>query len=76
MGCFGKIIGEIIVVTRKSRGICVLSQMALSLSLSRERLAGDNESKFLRSTKAQRPISLKEHTVQLDIARKKHPNRR
>ena len=41
---------------------------------SRERLAGDNESRFLRKKKAHRPIPLKEHTVQLNIARKKHPN--
>ena len=44
-------------------------------AISRERLAGDKESRFLRSTKAHRPITLKEHTVQLNIARKKHPNR-
>ena len=42
----------------------------------RERLAGDNESRFLHTTKEHRPIPLKEHTVQLNIARKKHPNRR
>ena len=50
--------------------------MATKETLSREQLAGDNESQFLRSTKAHRPIPLKEHTVQLNIARKKHPNRR
>ena len=43
---------------------------------SRERLAGDNESRFLQTTKAHRPIPLKEYTVQLNIARKKHPNKR
>ena len=43
---------------------------------SRERLAGDNESRFLHTTKAHRRIPLKEHTVQLNIARKKHPNKR
>ena len=43
---------------------------------SRVRLAGDKESRFLHTTKAHRPIPLKEHTVQLNIARKKHPNRR
>ena len=43
---------------------------------SRVRLAGDNESRFLHTTKAHRPIPLKEHTVQLNIARKKHPHRR
>ena len=41
-----------------------------------ERLAGDNESVFLHTTKAHRPIPLKEHTVPLNIARKKHPQRR
>ena len=45
-------------------------------SHSRERLAGDNESGFLRTTKAHCPIPLKENTVQLNIARKKHPSRR
>ena len=43
---------------------------------SRERLAGDNESRFMHTTKAHRPIPLKENTMQLNIARKKHPNRR
>ena len=43
---------------------------------SRERLAGDNESRFLRTTKEHRPIPLKENTLQLNTARKKHPNRR
>ena len=45
-------------------------------SHNRERLAGDNESRFLHTTKAHRPIPLKEHRVQLNIARKKHPDRR
>ena len=54
------------------RNMCAVTNDALY----RERLAGDNESRFLRSTKAQRLIPLKEHTVQLNIARKKHPNRR
>ena len=48
---------------------------ATSEALSRGMLAGDNESRILRSTKAHRPIPLEEHTVQLKIARKKHPNR-
>ena len=43
---------------------------------SLERLAGNNESRVLLTTKAHRPIHLKEHTVQLNIARKKHPNKR
>ena len=43
---------------------------------SRGRLAGDNESRFLRTTKTHRPIPLKEHTERFNIARKKHPNRR
>ena len=43
---------------------------------SRERLAGDNESRFLHTTKAHGPIPLKARTVQLTIARKKHPNKR
>ena len=45
-------------------------------AISRKRLADNNEARFLRSTKAHRPISLKEHTVQLNIARKKHLNKR
>ena len=41
-------------------------------TFSRERLLGDNEPRFLRSTTAHCPIPLKEHKVQLNIARKKH----
>ena len=44
-------------------------------ALSHKRLAGDKESRFLSSMKTQRPITLKEHTVQLNIARKRHPKR-
>ena len=51
--------------------MCTATQKALS----REQLAGDDESHFLRSTKAHRPIPHKELTVQSNIARKKHPNR-
>ena len=54
------------------RNLCTATKEALS----REQLAGDNESRFLRSTKTHRPIPLKEHTVQLNNARKKHPKRR
>ena len=43
---------------------------------TRERLATDNESRFLRNTKAHRPLPLKEHAVQLNIARKKHLHKR
>ena len=43
---------------------------------TRERLAADNESRFLRTTKANRSIPLKEHTVQINIARNKHPQKR
>ena len=43
---------------------------------TRERLATENESRFLRTTKANRPIPLKEHAVQINIARKIHPHRR
>ena len=43
---------------------------------TRERLAADNESRFLRTTKAHRAIPLKEHSVQINIARKKHPHKR
>ena len=43
---------------------------------TRERLAADNESRFLRTTKAHRAIPLKEHAVQINIARKKHPHKR
>ena len=42
---------------------------------SRERLATDNESRFLRTTKVSRPIPLKEHAVQINIARKKHAHK-
>ena len=38
---------------------------------TRERLAADNESRFLRTNKANRSIPLKEHTVQINIARKR-----
>ena len=44
---------------------------------TRERLAIDNESRFLRTTQAHRPLPrLKEHAVQLNIARKKHLHKR
>ena len=43
---------------------------------TRERLAADNESRFLRTTKAHRAIPLREHAVQINIARKKHPHKR
>ena len=43
---------------------------------TRERLAADNESRFIRTTKAHRAIPLKEHAVQINIARKKHPHKR
>ena len=43
---------------------------------TRERLATDNESRFLRTTQAHRPLPLKEHAVQLNIARKKHLHKR
>ena len=41
-----------------------------------ERLATDNESRFLRATQAHRPLPLKEHAVRLNIARKKHLHKR
>ena len=43
---------------------------------TRERLATDNESRFLRATQAHRPLPLKEHAVRLNIARKKHLHKR
>ena len=43
---------------------------------TRERLTADNESQFIRTTKAHRAIPLKEHAVQINIARKKHPHKR
>ena len=43
---------------------------------TRERLAADNESRFIRTTKAHRAIPLKEHAVQIHIARKRHPHKR
>ena len=42
---------------------------------TRERLANDSESRFLSTTKAHRPIPLKEHAVQNNIARKKSSHR-
>ena len=42
---------------------------------TRERLATDNESRLLRTTKVYRPIPLKEHAVQINFARKKHAHR-
>ena len=49
---------------------------ATKYATTRERLATDNESRFLRTTKAHRPLPLKEHAVQLNIARKKHLHKR
>ena len=43
---------------------------------TRERLADDNESRFCGTTKAHRPIALKEHAVQINTARKKNLHRR
>ena len=43
---------------------------------TREQLAADNESRFIRTTKAHRAIPLKEHAVQINIARKRHPHKR
>ena len=45
-------------------------------ALSRDRIANDDEPRFRRSTKAHRAIPLKEPVVQLNIARKRHPNKR
>ena len=49
---------------------------ALKDAFTRERLADESESRFLRTTKAHRPIPLKERAVQINIARKKNPHRR
>ena len=54
------------------RNLCKATRDATT----RERLAADNESQFLRTTKAHRAIPLKEHAVQINIARKKHPHKR
>ena len=43
---------------------------------TRDRLAADIESRFIRTIKAHRAIPLKEHAVQINIARKKHPHKR
>ena len=43
---------------------------------TRERLATDNESRFLRTTQAHRPLPLKKHALQLNIARKKYLRKR
>ena len=53
------------------RNMCLATRDAST----RERLATDNESRFLRNTKANRPIPLKEHAVKINIARKKQPHR-
>ena len=45
-------------------------------ALSRDQLANDEETRFLRSIKIHRALPIKEHKVQLKIARKKHPNKR
>ena len=50
------------------RNMCEATEDATT----RERLLTDNESRFLRTTKAHRPLPLKKHAVQLNIARKKH----
>ena len=54
------------------RNMCLATRDAST----RERLATENESRFLLNSKANRPIPLKEHAVQINIARKKHPHRR
>ena len=54
------------------RNMCKATRNATT----RERLAADNESRSLRTTKAHRAIPLKEHAVQINIARKKHPHKR
>ena len=51
--------------------MCKVTQEALS----REQLAEDDETRFLRSTKVYCAIPIRELTVQLNIARKKHPNK-
>ena len=56
----------------KERNMCKATRDATT----RERLAADNESRFLRTIKAHRAIPLKEHAVQINIARKKHPHKR
>ena len=45
-------------------------------ALSRERLADDNESRFIRAMKIHRAIPLKEPAAQMNIAQKCHPNKR
>ena len=45
-------------------------------AFTRERLANNSESRFLSTKKAHRPTPLKEHAVQINIARKKNPLRR
>ena len=45
-------------------------------ALSRELLVDDNEFRFLRSTKIHQATPLREPTVQLNIARNRHPNKR
>ena len=54
------------------RNMCLATRDAST----RVQLATDNETRFLRNTKANKSISLKEHAVHINIARKKHSNRR
>ena len=54
------------------RNMCKATQEALS----RERLADADEHRFLRSTTIYRALPIKEPTVQVKIACKKHPNKR
>ena len=74
MSCYQRNIGEIPVVTMRLKETRVRLQG--TLLLPKEQLAKDNESCFLRATHAHRPIPLKEHAVQINIARKKEPHRR
>ena len=45
-------------------------------ALFHKQLANDNKSRFLRSTKINQAIPFKKPTVQLNSARKRHPNKR
>ena len=57
MNCCRRITGEITAVMKKSRRICVRPGQE---ALSHERLAEDNETRFLLSTKVNSAIPIKE----------------
>ena len=61
---------------RRTTGVTAVATMKSSATCARQQRTTDNESRFLRSTKAHRPLPLKEHAVQLKITRTKHLHKR